>query len=145
MNSEKIFTIFWCIFMICIFGAMLSIPLYTSRNKLIKEDKEYLYYKEYKIWNLDSCIYKYHKPITHNGIVTKKETSSHTENNNNNININNINSLSFQKDSLLSPNNKDQNNDNNNDNDNDSSSSKTISEEDDDGKKTQKQLHLSPN
>ena len=75
----------------------------------------------------------------------KKETSSHTENNNNNININNINSLSFQKDSLLSPNNKDQNNDNNNDNDNDSSSSKTISEEDDDGKKTQKQLHLSPN
>ena len=74
----------------------------------------------------------------------KKETSSHTDtNNNNNININNINSLSFQKDSLLSPNNKDQNNDN--DNDNDSSSSKTISEEDDDGKRTQKQLHLSPN
>ena len=77
MNSEKFFTIFWCTLMICVFGAMLSIPLYTSRDKLIKEDNEYLYYKEYKIWNLDSCVYKYHKPITHNGIVTKKERSSH--------------------------------------------------------------------
>ena len=77
MNSDKIFTIVWCTLMICLFGVMLSIPLYTSKDKLIKEDKEYLYYKEYKIWNLDSCIYKYHKPITYNGIVTEKRKSSH--------------------------------------------------------------------
>lgn len=77
MKSGKIFIIFWSILIICVFGFILSIPLYTSRNKLIKEDKEYLYYKEYKIWNLDSCIYKYHKPITYDGIVIKKETSSH--------------------------------------------------------------------
>ena len=77
MNSEKIFTIFWCTLMICVFGFMISIPLYTSRNKLVKEDNEYLYYKEYKIWNLDSCIYKYHKPITYEGIVTEKKISSH--------------------------------------------------------------------
>ena len=77
MNSEKFFTIFWCILIICLFGFIISIPLYTSRDKLIKEDKEYLYYKEYKIWNLDSCINKYHKPITRDGIVTKKEKSSH--------------------------------------------------------------------
>jgi hypothetical protein len=56
---------------------MLSIPLYTSRDKLIKEDNEYLYYKEYKIWNLDSCIYKYHKPITYDGIIIDKNISSH--------------------------------------------------------------------
>lgn len=77
MNSEKTFIIFWSILIICLFGFIISIPLYTSRDKLIKEDKEYLYYKEYKIWNLDSCIYKYHKPITYNGIVIKKEKSSH--------------------------------------------------------------------
>jgi hypothetical protein len=63
--------------MICVFGFMISIPLYTSRNKLVKEDNEYLYYKEYKIWNSDSCIYKYHKPITYDGIVIKKDISSH--------------------------------------------------------------------
>lgn len=63
--------------MICVFGFIISIPLYTSRNKLIKEDNEYLYYKEYKIWNLDSCINKYHKPITYNGIVIEKKKSSH--------------------------------------------------------------------
>jgi len=77
MNSEKIFTIFWCTLMICVFGFIISIPLYTSKDKLIKEDKEYLYYKEYKIWNLDSCIYKYHKPITYDGIVIDKNVSSH--------------------------------------------------------------------
>lgn len=77
MNSEKIFTIFWCTLMICLFGVIISIPLYTSRDKLIKEDNEYLYYKEYKIWNLDSCINKYHKPITYDGIVIEKKTSSH--------------------------------------------------------------------
>ena len=44
---------------------------------LVKQDKEYLYYKEYEWFNLDSSIYKYHKPIIHKGKVINKYISSH--------------------------------------------------------------------
>jgi hypothetical protein len=39
---------------------------------LVNEDKEYLYYKEYEIYNRDSCIYKYHKPIIYDGEIVNK-------------------------------------------------------------------------
>ena len=48
-----------------------------KKDVLVKETSDYLYYKEYTIYNLDSTIYKYHKPITYNGIITKKYKSSH--------------------------------------------------------------------
>ena len=47
-----------------------------KKDVLVKETSDYLYYKEYTIYNLDSTIYKYHKPITYNGIITKKYKSS---------------------------------------------------------------------
>jgi hypothetical protein len=47
------------------------------RDVLVKQDTEYLYYKEYEWFNLDSAIYKYHKPIEYEGIVIDKHTGSH--------------------------------------------------------------------
>jgi hypothetical protein len=46
-------------------------------DTLVKEDTEYLYYKEYEIYNRDSCIYKYHKPIIYDGEIVNK--SSHIQ------------------------------------------------------------------
>ena len=43
-------------------------------DTLVKEDTEYLYYKEYKIYNRDSCIYKYHKPIIYDGEIVDKRS-----------------------------------------------------------------------
>ena len=43
-------------------------------DTLIKEDTEYLYYKEYEIYNRDSCIYKYHKPIVYDGEIVDKRS-----------------------------------------------------------------------
>ena len=51
-----------------IIGAIIQ-----KKDVLVKETSDYLYYKEYTI---DSTIYKYHKPITYNGIIAKKYTSS---------------------------------------------------------------------
>lgn len=47
------------------------------KDVLVKEDSEYLYYKEYEWFNLDSAIYKYHKPIIYEGFVINKRTGSH--------------------------------------------------------------------
>lgn len=46
-------------------------------DTLVKEDTEYLYYKEYELYNRDSCIYKYHKPIIYDGEIVYK--SSHIQ------------------------------------------------------------------
>lgn len=40
---------------------------------LVGEDTEYLYYKSYTLYNKDSCVNKYHKPITYEGVVIKKD------------------------------------------------------------------------
>ena len=47
------------------------------KDVLVKQDTEYLYYKEYEWFNLDSAIYKYHKPIKYEGIVINKRKGSH--------------------------------------------------------------------
>lgn len=44
-------------------------------DTLVKEDAEYLYYKEYEIYNRDSCIYKYHKPIIYDGEIVNRHSS----------------------------------------------------------------------
>ena len=54
-----------------IIGAIIQ-----KKDVLVKETSDYLYYKEYTIYNLDSAIYKYPKPITYNEKKTKKYTSS---------------------------------------------------------------------
>lgn len=43
-------------------------------DTLVKEDTEYLYYKEYELYNRDSCIYKYHKPIIYDGEIVDKRS-----------------------------------------------------------------------
>lgn len=47
----------------------------TKKNTLLRQDSEYLYYKEYTLYNKDSCVYKYHKPITYEGIISDKRKS----------------------------------------------------------------------
>ena len=67
--------------LLILFGiALISLiigAIVQKKDVLVKETSDYLYYKEYTIYNLDSAIYKYHKPITYNGIITKKYKSSH--------------------------------------------------------------------
>lgn len=62
---------------IVIYLACLALYLFigviqAKPDVLIKEDTEYLYYKKYKIYNRDSCIYKYHKPIIYDGEIVDK-------------------------------------------------------------------------
>lgn len=45
-----------------------------SPSVLVKEDAEYLYYKSYTLYNNDSCVNKYHKPITYEGVVIEKNS-----------------------------------------------------------------------
>lgn len=44
-------------------------------NVILREDSEYLYVRRYTLYNKDSCVYRYHKPIIYKGVVTY--TSSH--------------------------------------------------------------------
>ena len=48
-----------------------------KRDVIVKEDTEYFYYKRYEIYNKDSCIYKFHKPIIYDGEIVDK--SSHIQ------------------------------------------------------------------
>ena len=49
--------------------ALVSYIFITPNDVLVKTDKDYLYYKKYYWWGLDSCIYKYHKPIYSDGKI----------------------------------------------------------------------------
>ena len=42
----------------------------------MRETDEYLYYKEYTLFGIDSAYYKYHKPIEYDGVVSNKSKSS---------------------------------------------------------------------
>ena len=55
--------IFWLVIFFTIISVLVSYPILTPNDVLVKEDTEYLYYKEYRWWGMDSCTYKYHKPI----------------------------------------------------------------------------------
>ena len=73
----KIIEKIWLIAFVLFIVTLVSYPIITPRDLLVKEDTEYLYYKEYSWWGLDSCVYKYHKPIIHKGKVIDKYTRSH--------------------------------------------------------------------
>ena len=60
------------IFLACLAVYFLIGIIQAKPDVLVNEDKEYLYYKEYKIYNRDSCIYKYHKPIVYDGEIVDK-------------------------------------------------------------------------
>lgn len=55
-----------------ILGFFIGGIICSTSDKIVKENFEYIWVKEYRIYNLDSCIYKYHKPITYDGVVSKK-------------------------------------------------------------------------
>ena len=44
---------------------------------ILKEDPEFLYVRKYTLYNRDSAVYKYHKPITHRGVVTRRSLGVH--------------------------------------------------------------------
>lgn len=56
---------------------LVSYPIITPNDVLMKTDKEYLYYKEYYWWGLDSCINKYHKPIYSDGKIIDVDEYRH--------------------------------------------------------------------
>ena len=60
---------FWLTIFTLVMIALVSYIFITPNDVLMKTDKDYLYYKEYYWWGLDSCIYKYHKPIYSDGKV----------------------------------------------------------------------------
>lgn len=67
----SLITICICIIIYLIIGCIIQ-----NKDVLIKEDSEYLYYKEYTLYNRDSAIYKYHKPIIYDCTVVNKRRSS---------------------------------------------------------------------
>ena len=60
---------FWLTVFTLVMIALVSYIFITPNDVLVKTDKDYLYYKEYYWWGLDSCIYKYHKPIYSDGNI----------------------------------------------------------------------------
>lgn len=64
---------------ILIIGLFVVVLLYVfigkivrKRTVFVKETTEYVYYKQYSIYNKDSCVYKYHKPIIYDGKVVRR-------------------------------------------------------------------------
>jgi hypothetical protein len=68
---------FWLTIFFLVIVTLVSYPIITPNDVLIKEDSDYLYYKEYSWWGYDSCCYKYHKPIYYNGKVVYKHENTH--------------------------------------------------------------------
>lgn len=44
-------------------------------SKIIKQDSEWIWVRKYSLYNEDSCIYKYHQPIIHEGEVVNLRTN----------------------------------------------------------------------
>ena len=76
MNEDRSGLIMVILIML-VLGVCFTGIITKHKDVLIKEDTEYLYYKEYEWFNLDSTIYKYHKPIKYEGIVINKRKGSH--------------------------------------------------------------------
>ena len=55
-------------------GYYITGEIVRHRNVIIKENSEYLWVKEYSIYNEDSCVYKYHQPIIYEGVVTRRSS-----------------------------------------------------------------------
>ena len=63
--------IFICIFvLICTF--VYSAIIFTSPEKVINEDEEYIYAEKYSLFNIDTIVCKYSKPICYNGVCIDK-------------------------------------------------------------------------
>ena len=65
-------------FITCLIGVIIYLivgMIIQNKDVLVKEDTKYLYYKEYTLYNNDSAIYKYHKPIIYDCVVVNKRKS----------------------------------------------------------------------
>ena len=63
--------IFICIFVIiCAF--VCSAIIFTSPEKVISEDEDYIYTEKYSLFNRDTVVYKYSKPICYSGVCVAK-------------------------------------------------------------------------
>lgn len=70
---KKILTVGIILTIISILTYFIVGAIKRSPSVLVGEDTEYLYYKSYTLYNNDSCVNKYHKPITYEGVVIKKD------------------------------------------------------------------------
>ena len=46
--------------------------IFTSPEKVICEDEEYIYTEKYSLFNRDTVVYKYSKPICYSGVCVAK-------------------------------------------------------------------------
>lgn len=70
-------------FFICLFVGVVGYFVYCAigflekpRDVIVKDTNEYIYVKKYSLYGSDSAIYKFHKPITYDGIIMEKRHSS---------------------------------------------------------------------
>ncbi len=54
------------------FGIFFTGLFCSTPDRIVKENSEYIWVMEHTLYDLDSCINKYHKPITYDGVVTKE-------------------------------------------------------------------------
>ena len=74
--EKLLITLFWSL-VIAGIGIIVYYVIGLIEKKpdtLVKEDTEYFYYKRYDIYNKDSCVYKFHKPIVYDGEIVNKRS-----------------------------------------------------------------------
>jgi hypothetical protein len=54
------------------FGFFIGGIICSTPDRIVKENSEYIWVMEHTLYDLDSCIYKYHKDITYDGVVTEE-------------------------------------------------------------------------
>ena len=62
---------FICIFVI-IWAFVCSTIIFTSPEKVISKDEDYIYTEKYSLFNRDTIVCKYSKPILYNGVCIDK-------------------------------------------------------------------------
>ena len=62
---------FICIFVI-IWAVVCSTIIFTSPEKVISEDEDYIYTEKYSLFNRDTIVYEYSKPICYSGVCVAK-------------------------------------------------------------------------
>ena len=78
-TEEKIgcgFVTFLIVFGLFVLG-LVGGMIFTKSDVLVKETPEYLYYKQYDLYNTDSTIRVFHKPIYYDGVITDIYRSQH--------------------------------------------------------------------
>jgi ribosomal protein S17 len=75
-KKRKFYILYFLVFLIALLIFILG-TIFKPHNVLMRETDDYLYYKEYTLFGLDSSYHKYHKPIEYDGVVSDKSKSSY--------------------------------------------------------------------